>query len=494
MTYDVSLGQGSCSVIGGDTSFAAGATVTVEAIVPAGKVLDGWTATPAGASAEFTPVAGNPLRDTFVMPAMAVEVTALFVDEPQVVIVATHEAPLPTTYVPGGTVTFICNVEFNAAPTALGWESVIPAVWSYVSDTSNAMIKPAAGDQGTLGWAWIDVPASPVTFSCTLQVPAAAAGQVVISSKALADGAEYPANDLSLDAILYDINPTPWYPVYDLGNSEHGVHQVKVYCWNELVAGMAVRGAQVKPVDYLNAGCPGLLSGVDYVFEVDEWNSDVLCQAPEVVTPEYQLPETGTVIAGEPDADNVVPLEIDLPMASKYLLTIKKGAEVYFPATEFVFAAANEEGMILPSTVRPMEFFTAGTYDVAVLAINPMGEAAQAAARQIVIGQSVAPSDGWPTDGFTPMEGQNFLLGGATTPVLFSWPAIVQVEAYDQLVYDSNVATPSDLVDCHATVCPVSRWHLDLPGRLSHSGRVVPQSHRQCRRPFRRLRGVVDSG
>ena len=142
-------------------------------------------------------------------------------------------------------------------------------------------------------------------------------------------------------------------------------------------------------------------------------------------------------------------------MANRYLLTIFNGNVVYFPATEFVFSTANEDGFIMSNAVRPVEFFAAGVYDVVVQAINPAGEAADVATCQVVIGQSVSPVTSWPADGFTPVEGQNILLSGNTVQVLFSWPAIVQAEVYDLLVYDSNgnnVATQSDLLDCHATV------------------------------------------
>jgi len=208
--------------------------------------------------------------------------------------------------------------------------------------------------------------------------------------------------DIIVDAVFRWVgpNPTPWYPVYDLGCMEHAVHQVDIYHGEELVASLVVDGAQVKPVDYLKAGCPGLESGEDYSFEVSEWGEGAaLCHEAEIITPEYQLPENGTVMAGQPDVDNIVALDIDLPMASKYLLIIYKGEDIYLPATEFVFAEANEEGFILPNVVQAMEFFAAGVYDVEILALNPLGEAAQAATCQVLIEQAVPPASSWPEDG-----------------------------------------------------------------------------------------------
>ncbi|NMA47258.1 MAG: hypothetical protein GX945_11930, partial [Lentisphaerae bacterium] len=407
----------------GSGSYYAGATVEIIAKAPpAGKTFDKWT------SADVTFANENAATTSFVMP------------EGDVTVEATYKC---ITY----TITLISRR--GKLADASGWELADGQYTrTFEGVLEEAVVIPAVTPDNPADWEFGQWRV--VAYDGTDD--AFAPGQVV---------AQLPVGFVGNITLRADFNwigpnPSPWYPVYDLGEVGDGPRQVKVYRGDELVTSMVVRGAQVKPADYLKVGCPGLLSGVDYTFKVSKWNSDELCFEPDIVTPEYQLPETGAVVAGPPDGDNVVVLNIDLPLASKYRLSIRKGREVYLPATESVFVEANEDGFVLPNSVRQVEFFMAGIYDVTVLAINPLGEAVQAASCQVVIAKDGQDGrDSWPVAGFMPLAGQNILLGGDTTPVLFSWPAIVWGESYELLVYDGNgneVAVQRDLLDCHATV------------------------------------------
>ena len=89
---------------------------------------------------------------------------------------ATH-ALFGTGYSAGGTVTITNTITYTGTATSLGWQVLLPAGWSYVSGGgSEGDVKPAAGTTDLLEWAWTNVPASPATFTYTLQVPAQSNG------------------------------------------------------------------------------------------------------------------------------------------------------------------------------------------------------------------------------------------------------------------------------------------------------------------------------
>ena len=89
-------------------------------------------------------------------------------------ITAAHTAA--TGYIPGGTVTVTCTITYTGTLSSLSWSVPIPAGWSYAGGTNEGPVKPAPGQTSELDWAWINIPASPVTFSYTLSVPAGTSG------------------------------------------------------------------------------------------------------------------------------------------------------------------------------------------------------------------------------------------------------------------------------------------------------------------------------
>ena len=72
----------------------------------------------------------------------------------------------------GGTVTFTATIADYTTAAALGFEVTLPAGWSYVETSAGPAVTPAAGSTGTLGWAYITIPASPATFTFTATAPA----------------------------------------------------------------------------------------------------------------------------------------------------------------------------------------------------------------------------------------------------------------------------------------------------------------------------------
>ena len=94
----------------------------------------------------------------------------------------------------GGSITFTASISYSAKPATLGLSVGLPSGWSYLSGTSVAgtgepSIAPAAGSTELLEWAFVTVPASPVTFTFTMAYPAMSNGlQLLSSSLVVRDG------------------------------------------------------------------------------------------------------------------------------------------------------------------------------------------------------------------------------------------------------------------------------------------------------------------
>ena len=90
---------------------------------------------------------------------------------------ATH-AIVGSGYVPGtgATITITSTINYTGEISALGWSTSLPAGWSYTSGAGSFNVSPAAGTIGTLNWAWTSTPASPVTFTYTVSIPATETG------------------------------------------------------------------------------------------------------------------------------------------------------------------------------------------------------------------------------------------------------------------------------------------------------------------------------
>jgi hypothetical protein len=91
--------------------------------------------------------------------------------------------------VAGGNVTVTNTLTFPGTLTGLGWSVLLPTGWSFVGDGGAAgETKPAVGAAEILEWAWTTVPASPVTFTYTVAVPAGEAGNRSLAALVVARG------------------------------------------------------------------------------------------------------------------------------------------------------------------------------------------------------------------------------------------------------------------------------------------------------------------
>lgn len=98
-------------------------------------------------------------------------------------------------YYAGGLVTIAQTLTYAGGCTGLTWQLLLPAGWSYASDAgSTSDTKPAVGAVNLLEWIWNTGPASPVSFTVNLNVPAGATGDKTISSLAIFRTAAGPAN------------------------------------------------------------------------------------------------------------------------------------------------------------------------------------------------------------------------------------------------------------------------------------------------------------
>ena len=87
------------------------------------------------------------------------------------------QAVLVAGYIAGGTVTLTQTLTYTGSCSGLGWQILLPSGWSYAGGGGSAGdVKPAVGTTNLLEWAWTTVPASPLTFTVTLNVPASETG------------------------------------------------------------------------------------------------------------------------------------------------------------------------------------------------------------------------------------------------------------------------------------------------------------------------------
>ena len=98
---------------------------------------------------------------------------------------ATH-AVAGRGYVPGGTVTVNSTVTYAGPCVGLAWTLLLPEGWTYASGGgAEGETKPPVGTPSLLEWAWTNIPASPVTFSTTLNVPGGAVGTKTLAASAI---------------------------------------------------------------------------------------------------------------------------------------------------------------------------------------------------------------------------------------------------------------------------------------------------------------------
>lgn len=101
-------------------------------------------------------------------------------------IVATHEN-VSHGYVAGQRMRIRQTVAYTGALTRLDLAALLPAGWSFLSaDDAGAAIRPVPGATDLLDWSWTTVPASPVSFTYVVAVPAAAVGDQPVTTLTVA--------------------------------------------------------------------------------------------------------------------------------------------------------------------------------------------------------------------------------------------------------------------------------------------------------------------
>jgi len=239
------------------------------------------------------------------------------------------------------------------------------------------------------------------------------------------------------------LGATPWYPLYAITCNEHDIHQVSILDNGNVVAELIVEGDTMKPGDYYDAGIEGLPAGSQYDIELRAWTASAgvsgqLCAVapPALAVPDYTKPGEGEL---KYDV-NTKKFTINTPLSASYTLNItypngniKVVKGVYTP---------NNDGLILPEIVLPMEFFVAGDYRATVFGTNPEGDGDESGPCEFTIVDDTVGILEWPAEGFVPMDAANILVAGGieNSTVNFSWPVLSAAVSYRILVTDSKGA------------------------------------------------------
>jgi hypothetical protein len=85
---------------------------------------------------------------------------------------ATHRL-VDLGFTAGGTVTIETTFTYEGSSTAVGWSVTLPAGWSYAESGGDNVppFPPQVGETGTISFAFVSIPASPISFTYTLNVP-----------------------------------------------------------------------------------------------------------------------------------------------------------------------------------------------------------------------------------------------------------------------------------------------------------------------------------
>ena len=132
---------------------------------------------------------------------------------PAILAVGSGVAPRATHSVIGGgyrestTVTITNTLVYSGTASSIAWSATLPTGWSYAGGESEGDVKPADGATGTIGWSWTTPPASPVTFTYRLNVPA---GEAAI--RALTATATIRTATAAVRTIVANPSPLPLVP------------------------------------------------------------------------------------------------------------------------------------------------------------------------------------------------------------------------------------------------------------------------------------------
>lgn len=118
---------------------------------------------------------------TIISSLLLFSVTLAFADE---TLIAKQDADY---YVADQNIVVKTTITYADALTALGFRIVLPPNWSFVSVKGNSVpdVKPPVGVMGTLEFAWIKPPASPINIMCEFKVPSGERGEKQLSTTVL---------------------------------------------------------------------------------------------------------------------------------------------------------------------------------------------------------------------------------------------------------------------------------------------------------------------
>jgi hypothetical protein len=124
-------------------------------------------------------------------------------------VIAGFSATHAVHYTNGYLVEITNTLTYTGSLSSLGWQVTLPSGWSFVSNAGSlGQVQPSEGSTDTLGWGYITVPASPITFTYVVNVPYGATGsQVLAGQKVLAGQIFFSVGTGGQQSILATPNP-----------------------------------------------------------------------------------------------------------------------------------------------------------------------------------------------------------------------------------------------------------------------------------------------
>ena len=124
-------------------------------------------------------------------------------------VVEARQARVNFGYTAGQAITIENSLTYAGTPIGLGWQTILPEGWSYVSGAGKeGEVKPALGTTNLLEWSWASIPTSPFKFTVTLGVPTGTTGDKEFRAKAVF-GLETGSNDILVmpDPLVVSLAP-----------------------------------------------------------------------------------------------------------------------------------------------------------------------------------------------------------------------------------------------------------------------------------------------
>jgi hypothetical protein len=99
-------------------------------------------------------------------------------------VIAGFSATHAVHYTNGYFVEITNTLTYTGSLSSLGWQVTLPTGWSFVSNAGTlGAVQPSIGSTDTIGWGYITVPASPITFTYVVDVPFGATGSQVLAGQ-----------------------------------------------------------------------------------------------------------------------------------------------------------------------------------------------------------------------------------------------------------------------------------------------------------------------